>query len=81
MKDELEKVCLGDEPCDTVGKGDVMVSLFNGSTLKLRNVRHVSKLKRNLISVSQLADGAMKITFDSDACKITKGAMVIAQRT
>jgi len=65
-----------DEPCDIVGKGDV-VSLSNGSAMKLRNIRHVSKLKRNLISVRQLADGGMKSTFDGDVCKITKGAMMI----
>jgi len=79
VKGELEKVYLGDnEPCDIVGKGDVMVSLSNGSTLKLGNVIHVPKLKRNLISVGQLMDGGMKTTFDGDACKITKGTMVMA---
>jgi len=66
-----------DEPCNIVGKSDVMVSLFNDSTLKLRNVIHVPKLKRNLISVGQLADRGMKTTFDDDECKITKGAMVM----
>ena len=51
MKSGLGKVYLrDDEPCDIVGKGDVVVSLSNGLTLKLRNVRHVPKLKRNLIS-------------------------------
>jgi len=46
--------------------------------LKLRNVRYVPKLKRNLISVDQLVNGGMKITFDDDVCKITKGTMLIA---
>ena len=45
-----------DEPCDIVRKGDVVVSLSNGLTLKLKNTRHISKLKRNLNSVRQLAD-------------------------
>ena len=67
-----------DEPCDIVGKGNMVVSLSNGSTLKSRNVTHVSKLKRNLISISQLMDGGTKITFNVAVCKITKGAMVIA---
>jgi len=67
MKSGLGKVYLGDdEPCDIVGKSNVVVSLSNGSTLKLRNVRHVPKLKRNLISIRQLASGEMKTTFDSD---------------
>jgi len=48
-------VYLGDdEPCDIVKKDNVVVSLFNGSTLKLRNVRHVRKVKRNLISIDSL---------------------------
>ena len=67
-----------DESCDIVGKGDVVVSLSNDSTLTLRNVRHVLKLKRNLISVGKLTDGGMKTTFDGDICIITKGAMVMA---
>ena len=52
-----------------------MVSLSNGSMLKLKNVMHVPKLKRNLISVGQLADIGMKTTFDDDVCKI----VVVAQ--
>jgi len=61
-----------DEPCDIVRKGDMVVSLSNGSTLKLRNGRHVPKLKRNLIHIGQLVDGGMKTTFNGDVCKITK---------
>jgi len=64
-----------DEPCDIIY---VIVSLLNGSTLKLRNVGHALKLKRKLIFVSQLMDEGMKITFDGDVCKITKVAMVMA---
>ena len=61
MKDELEKVYLrDDEPCNIVRKGDVMINLSNSSMLQLRNIRHVSKLKRNLISIGQLADTRMK---------------------
>ena len=67
-----------DKSCDIVRKGDVVVSLSNGSILKLRNVRHVPKLKKNLISVGQLADVGMKTVFDGDVCKITKGVMVMA---
>ena len=66
-------MCLGDdEPYDIDGKGDVVVSLSNGLTLKLRNVKHVLKLKRNLISVGQHADRGMKTTFDGEVCKIIK---------
>ena len=50
----------------------MIVNLSNGSMLKLKDVRHVPKLKRNLISVGQLADAEMKTIFDSDLCKITR---------
>jgi len=77
MKRDLGKEYLEDnEPYNILGKGDVTVNLSNGSTLKLKNVRHVPKLKRNLISIGQLADAWMKTTFDGDSCKITKGAMI-----
>ena len=79
VKGELEKVYLrNNESCDIVGKDDVMTSLFNESILKLRNVRHALKLKRNLISVGQFTAGGMKTTFDGDVCKITEGVMVMA---
>ena len=79
MKSELGKVYLrDDEPCDIFRKGDVIVSLLNRSMLKLRNIRHVPKLKRNLISVGDLMDREMKTTFNGDVCKITKGSMVMA---
>jgi len=80
VKGELGKVYLGDdEPGDIVGKGDVMVSLSDDSTLKLRNVKLVPRLKRNMIFVCQLANGGMKTPFDGDMCKITKGVMVMAR--
>ena len=70
---------MGDvEPYDIIRKGNVMVSLSNGLMLKLRNVRHVPKLKRNLIFFDQLANRRMKTTFEGDVCKIMKGAMVMA---
>jgi len=55
MNGELKKLYLGDnEPCDIVRKGVVMFSLSNGSTLKLKNARHVLKMKINLSSVGRL---------------------------
>jgi len=52
VKEGLGKVYLGaDEPCDIVRKGNVVVSPSNGSILKLKNVRYIPKLKRNLISI------------------------------
>jgi len=61
-----------------IGKGNVTVSLSNGSALKLKDVGHVSKLKKNLIYIGQLADVWMKTTLDGDSYKIKKGAMIKA---
>ena len=39
-----------DQSCEVVGVGDVQLQFQNGSSFTLRNVRHVPKLTRNLIS-------------------------------
>ena len=72
-------VYLGDnKACEIVGKGDILLSIKGGGQLLLQDVRYVPKLKRNLISVSQLyAQGFL--TLLTDTWKITKGSMVIAR--
>lgn len=77
---DFRKVYLGDdEPCSIVGKGDVHINQKHETTLKLKDVRHVPSLKRNLISVGQLADTGYVTTFISDSWKITKGTLVISR--
>ncbi len=72
------KVYLGDDQaCDITEKGDVKIQL-NGSVLKLDNVRHVPDLRKNLISIGQLASDGYVTTFTGDKWKISKGAMTIA---
>ncbi|KAK0578941.1 hypothetical protein LWI29_018731 [Acer saccharum] len=59
----LGKVYLGDnQACDITGKGDVKIHL-NGSVWKLDNVRHVSDLRKNLVSIGQLESNGYMITF------------------
>uniref|UniRef100_A0A803LCG4 CCHC-type domain-containing protein n=1 Tax=Chenopodium quinoa TaxID=63459 RepID=A0A803LCG4_CHEQI len=51
----LGQVYLGDDqPCDIVGQGNVKIKL-NGSAWELKDVKHVPDLRKNLISVGQLA--------------------------
>ena len=52
-----------DEPLDIVRKGDVHIKIPNQSVWKLKNIRHVPNLKRNLISVGQLDSEGHIITF------------------
>lgn len=72
-------VYLGDnKACEIIGKRDILLSLKGGVKWLLKDVRHVPKLKRNLISVSQLyAQGFL--TSLTDSWKVTKGSMLIAK--
>lgn len=40
-----------DEPLDIMEKGDIHIKMPDQSMWKLKNVRHVPSLKRNLISI------------------------------
>ena len=74
------KVYLGDdEACNIVGKGDVQITQTDGMILKLKDVRHVPSLTRNLISVGQLSEGGVVTSFTSDAWKMNKGALILAR--
>ncbi|KAL3830794.1 hypothetical protein ACJIZ3_019596 [Penstemon smallii] len=75
----LSKVYLGDDqPCDIVGKGTVKIKL-NGSEWKLKDVRHIPDLRKNLIYVGQLASEGYTTIFHGDDWKISKGAMAVAR--
>ena len=52
-----------DEPLDIVEKGEVQLKTVNGTIWKLKNVRHILGLKRNLISIGQLNDEGYVTTF------------------
>ena len=52
---QFREVFLGDNKSyEIVGKGDILLQLEDGGKWLLKNVHHVPKLKRKLISVSQL---------------------------
>ena len=64
---------------DVVSIGDVQIFLPNGSVWLLEKVRHIPKLRRNLISVGQLDDEGHAILFVGGTWKVTKGARVLAR--
>ena len=73
------KLYLGDnQPCNIVGKGVVKIKL-SGSTWELKDVRHIPDLKKNLISVGQLASEGYTTIFHGDDWKISKGAMTVVR--
>ena len=51
----------------------------NGSVWLLEKVRHIPKLRRNLISVGQLNDEGHAILFVGGTWKVTKEARVLAR--
>jgi len=76
------RVRLGnDYACEIMGVGDVQLKFKQGSTFTLKNVRHVPKLTKSLISSGQLDDGGYTTTFGDNSWKITKGSLVVARGT
>ena len=59
-----------DQPCAIVGKGVVKIKL-NGSVCELKDVKHIPDLRKNLISVGQLANEEYTTTFHRDDWKIS----------
>ena len=80
VRGDFGRVHLGDEELRRkIGKGDVKINLLDGVVWKLKEVRHVPCLKRNLISVGQLAHSGCETTFLSVSWMVTKGATMLAQ--
>ncbi|MCO5587893.1 hypothetical protein L7F22_041845 [Adiantum nelumboides] len=71
------KVRLGDVyEVDIKGVKNVKLYLKNGTQFTLCNVRHVPKLTKSLISVSQLDDLGYNTTFDNDLWMVHKGNLM-----
>ena len=49
--------------CEIAGIGDVLLMLSDGSGFMLKNVRHVPRIKKNLISTELLDDDGFHTTF------------------
>ena len=69
---------MGDnEPYQIVGKGKVKIKLHDENHWLLHEVRHVSTLSKNLISVGQLGDEGCVVTFNDKNWKVSKGYLVV----
>uniref|UniRef100_A0A0D3A6Y6 Uncharacterized protein n=1 Tax=Brassica oleracea var. oleracea TaxID=109376 RepID=A0A0D3A6Y6_BRAOL len=62
-----------------VGIGDINLKMSDRRVWKITKVRHVPKLMRNLISVSQLDDTGHDVNFGGGAWRVKKGLMVVAR--
>ena len=62
---DFNTVYLDDEQSlDVVGLKDVNIKQPNGFIWKLLKVRHISQLKKNLISIGQLDDNGHSVNFE-----------------
>ncbi|GJZ18873.1 retrovirus-related pol polyprotein from transposon TNT 1-94 [Tanacetum coccineum] len=71
-------VLLGDNiDCKIIGIGKVRVQLSYGSSFVLHNVRYISELKRNLISLGTLEKEGYTVKLQSGKVKVINGSRVI----
>jgi len=66
-----------DRPCNIEGMGTVQIKMFDRMVRKLKEVRYVSQLKWNLISVRCLKILGLEVSIRDRVLKMTKGSMVI----
>nr|GEY97825.1 zinc finger, CCHC-type [Tanacetum cinerariifolium] len=63
--------------CRVQGTGKVRVQIRDGSSFVLDNVKYVSKLKRNLISLGTIEKESFIVKLWSGMIKVIKGLMVV----
>ncbi|KAG8485819.1 hypothetical protein CXB51_019218 [Gossypium anomalum] len=63
--------------CKIAGVGTIKVKMFDGVVRTLSDVRHVSELKRNLISFSTLDSKGYRYTAKNGVLKISKGSLIV----
>lgn len=63
--------------CRVFGKGTVMIQMFDGWERTLTDVRYISDLKRNLISLGMLGRNGCTFAAKDDFMKVAKGLLVV----
>ncbi|GJS65125.1 hypothetical protein Tco_0679689 [Tanacetum coccineum] len=75
-------ILLGDgRECRVQGTGKVQVQMRDGSSFVLDNVRYVSELRRNLISLGTLEKEGFTEKMQSGKIKVIKGSLVVLSGT
>ena len=75
--DKFFIVMSDDCPSHMEGIGTVLVKMFDGMVPELKDVRYVSQLKRNLISVGALEALGLEVSIRDRIFKIVKSSMVV----
>ena len=66
-----------DHPCNIEGIGTVRVKMVDEIVRELKEVKYVSQLKRNLISVGALKELGLVISIRDGILKMIKGSMIV----
>ena len=66
-----------DHPCIMEGVGTIRIRMFDVMERKLKGVRYVPQLKRNLISVGTLEASNIVISVRDGDLRMIKGSMVM----
>ena len=62
---------------DSLGIHTVMVKMFDGVMQELKDVRYVTQLKRNFISVDALKALSLEVFIRDGVLKVIKGSIVV----
>jgi len=71
-------VVIGDDrPCNIEGIGTILIKMFDRMMPKLKEVRYVPQLKKNLISVGALKALGLEISDRDGVLKMLRGSMIV----
>ena len=63
--------------CKITGIGSIKIKIYNGTMITLTKVRHVPKLRKNLISMGVLDVAGYEIVVQDGVMKVSKGVLVV----
>ena len=63
--------------CKIIGIGSIEIKIYNGTMRTLTKVRHVPKLRKNLISMGVLDVAGYEIVVQDGVMKVSKGVLVV----
>ena len=66
-----------DASCSILGIGTIKIKIFDGMVRTLCDVRHVSEMKKNLISLGTLESNGFSYTAKDGILKVVKDAIVV----
>lgn len=63
--------------CKVAGIGTVRIKMFDGMIRTLSNVRHVSDMTKNLVSLGTLDSNGCRCTLEKGELRVAMGAQVV----